>query len=113
MASKAQVTESSTAESVRAGDGDRLLNVRLLQPSDDPSHALVLVAIPESTTVRELRNRIRTASPLFPVPERQRLIFQGHLLRDENATLSNVFGQSAVGSSTYPMVKNDAHIHIR
>lgn len=72
------------------------ITLRIHSPSAEVANPLTLTLIPSSTTVRELKLRIRDAVPSKPEIDRQRLIHRGRMLRNDDETMANVFGQAAV-----------------
>ncbi|KZF24134.1 hypothetical protein L228DRAFT_259393 [Xylona heveae TC161] len=71
--------------------------LHVLSPStlEVPSQ-LSFPSLPISTTVGQLKEKIRDAIPSKPVAERQRLIYQGRLLARDTDTMLDVFGQQAI-----------------
>lgn len=53
-------------------------------------------AIPTSCTIQQLKQRISESAPTRVEPQRQRLIYRGHVLTQEQRTLGDVFGQETV-----------------
>lgn len=77
------------------------LNLRVLSPSTEVEGGVVFHDISGSTTVRDLRARIRDAFPSKPSPERMRLIYRGRVVALEDATLANVFGVDNVSEYSH------------
>ncbi|KAL8766290.1 MAG: hypothetical protein Q9209_006880 [Squamulea sp. 1 TL-2023] len=72
-----------------------VLNV--LSPStEEVPKRLTFSDIPTSTTVRELKERIRNTVPAQPALLRQRLIYQGKVLASDETSLKDAFGQEAI-----------------
>ncbi len=85
-----------------AGQGvqeDYLLDLNVLSPSTEVERSLLLPALPASTTVLQLKLKIRELIPSRPQPERQRLIYRGRVLTRDNDSLFVVFGRENVSSS--------------
>lgn len=76
--------------------GRIFLNV--LSPSSEIPQKLTFPNIPISTTIRELKHRIQNDVATKPAPDRQRLIYRGRALVQEEKTLEDVFGHEAVRS---------------
>lgn len=74
----------------------RTINVRILSPILDATSGIEIHGLPVDTTLAVLRQKICDAIPSHPPSDRQRLIFQGRLLADDNDTLHTVFGSAAV-----------------
>ncbi len=68
----------------------------ILSPTPEVNK-ITFSGIPTATTIGELRERISTAAPSHPAPDRQRLIYRGHALIDAKKTLRDVFTQDIVG----------------
>lgn len=77
-------------------DQHKTIDVRILSPILEATSGIELSALPVDTTLAILRQKICDIVPSHPPPERQRLIFQGRLLANDNDTLENVFGPAAV-----------------
>lgn len=72
--------------------------LHVLSPSViEVPNKITFPAIPTSTTIGELKSKICDALTSRPRPERQRLIYRGSLLIQENLTLKDVFTQDTVG----------------
>ncbi len=71
------------------------INLVILSPSPEVNK-LTISAIPTTTTIAELRERISIAVTTHPAPERQRLIYRGHALIDGKKTLKDIFTQEIV-----------------
>lgn len=70
--------------------------LHILSPSLEVPDKITFPAIPVSTTVGELKNKIRDAIATKPSPGRQRLIYRGKALVKTTDTMKDVFGQEAV-----------------
>ncbi|MCJ1379612.1 hypothetical protein MMC17_002714 [Xylographa soralifera] len=73
--------------------------LNILSPSSEVPQKLTYPDIPTSTTIRELKQRIQNDVETRPGPERQRLIYRGRALVQEEKTLEDIFGHAAVQSS--------------
>ena len=69
------------------------INLNILSPSGDK---LTFNDYPVSTTIAEVKSRIRDTVETAPPPERQRLIYRGKPLLQESATLEDVLTREAV-----------------
>ncbi|KAH9872211.1 hypothetical protein IAQ61_005046 [Plenodomus lingam] len=67
-------------------------NLKVLSPSSELEGGVTFTALPTSTTVGQLRNRIQDAVPSKPSPDRMRLIYRGRVVADNSQTLEAVFG---------------------
>lgn len=88
----------STASSDGSGSGPQTIVLHVLSPAVEVPKKLTFSAIPISTTVGELKLKIRDAVATKPAPERQRLIYRGKALTYESTTLKDVFGQDTVSN---------------
>jgi hypothetical protein len=76
------------------------LKLKILSPSAELAElrnsGLQFDNLPVSTTIGELKERIRDAVPTRPTNERQRLIYLGRVLARETDTLRDIFGATVV-----------------
>lgn len=70
--------------------------LHILSPSSEVPDKLTFPAIPVTTTVDELKNKIQDAITTKPSPQRQRLIYRGKALVKPTDTMKDVFGQDTV-----------------
>lgn len=91
-------TGPSTASSDGSGSGSgpQTIVLHVLSPAVEVPKKLIFSAIPTSTTVGELKLKIRDAVATKPAPERQRLIYRGKALTYDSTMLKDVFGQDTV-----------------
>ena len=87
--------DGSPGSSAPAPDSQHL-TLHILSPSTDIPNRTTLTDCTASTTVAELKAKICDNIPTRPAPERQRLIYRGRPLFQDNATLRDVFTQEAV-----------------
>lgn len=73
------------------------LNLKILSPSTEVEGGVSFPDLPASTTITELRSRIRNAVASKPATERMRLIYRGRVVANDADTLGNVFGPETVG----------------
>ena len=86
----------------REEEGSQSLSftLQIISPSIGVSGPLSFPLLPATTTVKQLKARIRDALPSKPVDESQRLIHRGRMLAREMETMLEIFGQeTVVGSS--------------
>lgn len=96
MASEAS---SSTAPSAPEATSEHLsVNLQVLSPSTaaTSSRPLVFPGLAATTTVRQLKEKIRQALPLKPTDAQQRLIYRGRPLAQDGDTLLTVLGEEVV-----------------
>ena len=80
--------------------------LHILSPSLEVPDKLTFPAIPVTTTVGELKNKIQDAIATKPSPARQRLIYRGKALVKTTDTMKDVFGQEAVRRRAPGSLKN-------
>lgn len=68
----------------------------IVSPSVGVSSPLTFASLPATTTVRQLKAKIRDSTTSKPANDRQRLIYRGRLLGREAETMLEVFGQETV-----------------
>jgi hypothetical protein len=82
------------------GDEERpeALNFTLVvvSPSVGVSGPLTFAHLPATTSVKELKAKIRDALPSKPADENQRLIHRGRMLAREMETMVEIFGRETV-----------------
>ncbi|KAF2843651.1 hypothetical protein M501DRAFT_994651 [Patellaria atrata CBS 101060] len=76
-----------------------LINLKVLSPSTEVSGDLIFPSISPKMTVGELKVKIRDAVPTHPSIDRQRLIYRGRVMADNDATMEGVFGTEALKQS--------------
>jgi hypothetical protein len=70
--------------------------LQIISPSIGVTGPLSFPLLPATTTVKELKAKIRDALPSKPVDESQRLIHRGRMLARETETMLEIFGQETV-----------------
>ncbi|OHE97405.1 ubiquitin family protein [Colletotrichum orchidophilum] len=96
MASEAS---SSTAPSAPEATSEHLsVNLQVLSPSTaaSSSRPLVFPGLAATTTIRQLKERIRQSLPLKPTDAQQRLIYRGRPLQQDGDTLLTVIGEEVI-----------------
>lgn len=73
-------------------------NLQVVSPSVGVTSPLQFPNISASTTIKELKERIRQSLPLRPADDQQRLIHRGRALGRETDTLLNILGEGAARS---------------
>lgn len=73
-----------------------IVNLQVISPSSGVSSPLSFQFLPATTTVKEIKEKIRDALDVSPSPEIQRLIYRGRMLARDTATMMEVFGEEAV-----------------
>lgn len=67
------------------------VDVRVLSPSPEADGGITFAALPTSTSIGELKLKIRDTLPSHPAPERMRIIYLGRVVMNET-TLGVVLG---------------------
>lgn len=75
---------------------DLTVNLQILSPSVGVNRPLLFPSLAASTTVKQLKERIRQTLPLRPADVNQRLIHRGRAIVRETDTLLDIFGADAV-----------------
>ncbi|KAF4631803.1 hypothetical protein G7Y89_g6329 [Cudoniella acicularis] len=73
----------------------------IVSPSVGVSSPLSFPHLPATTTVKQLKARIRDALPSKPVDESQRLIHRGRMLGRDSETMLDIFGQETVRDNLF------------
>lgn len=73
--------------------------LQVVSPSVGVTGPLSFPQLPTTTTVKQLKEKIRESLPMRPSLDHQRLIYRGRLLAREDETMSDIFGQEIVCSS--------------
>ncbi|TVY21822.1 hypothetical protein LARI1_G000232 [Lachnellula arida] len=71
----------------------------IVSPSVGVSSPLTFTSLPATTTVSQLKAKIRDSTTSKPANDRQRLIYRGRLLGREAETMLEVFGQETLRNS--------------
>ncbi|KAK8032418.1 ubiquitin family protein [Apiospora arundinis] len=80
-------------------DGATTCTVQVISPSVGvPSGRLSFPQLPASTTIQQLKQRVRDALDAKPPDTAQRLIHRGRLLARDNETLLEIFGEETLRS---------------
>jgi hypothetical protein len=77
-------------------DAPLTLNLQVVSPSVGVNGPLSFLGIPATTTVGQLKERIRDTVTARPTADQQRLIHRGRLLSRDTDTLQDVFGVETV-----------------
>ena len=79
-----------------ADTAKRRIFLNILSPSAEVPQKLTYPDIPASTTILELKQKIQNDVETRPAPERQRLIYRGRALVQQEKSLEDIFGHAAV-----------------
>jgi hypothetical protein len=84
----------------QAAEGERTsletFNLEVVSPSVGVNGPLSFPDLATTTTVKQLKERIREAIPAKPNDERQRLIHRGRMLARADETMADIFGLETV-----------------
>ena len=83
--------DSSPKGASSTSNKDSIL-VHVVSPSVEVPNKLTFESISPSLTITGLKRRITDIVPSRPAPERQRLIYKGKPLINQEATLGSIFG---------------------
>ncbi|KAA6412087.1 MAG: hypothetical protein FRX48_04237 [Lasallia pustulata] len=92
-------TNEASSTALADGSGAQTIVLHVLSPSTEVPKKLTFSSVPTSTTVGELKLKIRDAVATKPAPERQRLIYRGKALTNNVIMLRDVFGQDTIDSA--------------
>ena len=84
-----------------------LVNLQVVSPSAGVN-TMAFTGLPASTTLRQVKEKIRELLASRPVDNQQRLIHRGRLLDRDTDTLLDVFGSDLVSGS--PLLFYDVEI---
>lgn len=73
--------------------------LQIVSPSVGVSMPLVFSQLPATTSIKELKAKIRDVLPSQPSDENQRLIHRGRMLANEAETMTDIFGRDTVCNS--------------
>jgi len=74
----------------------QVIELKVLSPSTEVTTDIHFPQLPVTTTVGELKLRIRDTLPTHPDTVRQRLIYRGRVVANDGDNMVSVFGSSAV-----------------
>lgn len=95
MSDPTMSSASSAAESSQ-------FTLQVLSPSVNVPQPLFL-ELPVTTTVKQLKERIRASVDTKPADDAQRVIHRGRLLTRDSETMLELFGEEPVGATLRPM----------
>jgi hypothetical protein len=91
------MTSNAAATSASAATEPSQFTLQILSPSVGVPQPLTLENLPVTTTVRQLKERIRNSVSTKPPDDAQRLIHRGRLLARDTETMLELFGEEPVG----------------
>lgn len=74
------------------------VNLNILSPSTTVTAGgpLTFPNLPLSTTIRQVKEKIRQTLPIRPTDDQQRLIYKGRSLQQDDETLLHLMGEATV-----------------
>jgi len=94
------VGTSAVPHSHEEGSASLSFTLQIISPSIGVTGPLSFPLLPATTTIKQLKAKIRDALPSNPVDESQRLIHRGRMLARETETMLEIFGQETVTASS-------------
>ncbi|KAI1484518.1 hypothetical protein F5X96DRAFT_438494 [Biscogniauxia mediterranea] len=94
-------SDPSRPIAAEAASGPNGLTLQIISPSVGVPQPLSLRGVPASTTVRQLKEKIRNALDTKPTDQAQRLIHRGRLLARDDETMLELFGEEAFRSTEH------------
>ena len=96
----AQPTDQSTGSAAPTREDEQIeplkFTLSIISPSVSVPSPLTFPQLLATTTVKDLKSKIRDVLPSKPADEHQRLIHRGRLLGREMETMEDVFGKDTV-----------------
>lgn len=96
MASEPLNSQPESSPASGSSTDQLTVNLQVLSPSVGVNRPLLFPGIAASTTVKQLKEKIRQTLPLRPADENQRLIHRGRAIVKETDSLLDIFGAEAV-----------------
>lgn len=96
MTSELSNREPQDAAVAGAASDEPVVNLQIVSPSVGVTRALMFPGLPATTTIKQLKDKIRDTLPLKPAGENQRLIYRGRAILRETDTLLDIFGADTV-----------------
>jgi hypothetical protein len=87
---------SNHSDDASTAPDELTFDLQVVSPSVGVTRPLLFNAIPATTTIKDLKDKIRQSLPLQPSDEQQRLIHRGRALVRETDTMLSIFGEEAV-----------------
>jgi len=100
--SEAVASSSSTANLTVAMSP--VVNLQVVSPSSQVRSPLSFQSLPATTSVKELKEKIRNALEVSPSAESQRLIYRGRMLARDTETMMEIFGEETVCSAYHKTI---------
>ena len=85
-----------TKDELSTNSSSPSLLVHVVSPSNEVPDRLTFQDVPVTSTIADIKRRIQDAVSTKPEPERQRLIYRGRALVQQDQTLATLFGNDVV-----------------
>ncbi|KAL5326712.1 hypothetical protein ACEPPN_004401 [Leptodophora sp. 'Broadleaf-Isolate-01'] len=99
MAESSDAQQTDAQARAEEASGPLTFTLHVVSPSVGVSGPLNFSKLPATTTVKELKSRIRDILPSKPQDENQRLIHRGRMLGRESETMLDIFGQETLSNT--------------
>ncbi|KAG4444079.1 hypothetical protein IFR05_000432 [Cadophora sp. M221] len=99
MAESSEASQTDAQTKAEGASGPLSFTLNVVSPSVGVSGPLNFSKLPATTTVKELKTRIRDVLPSKPQDENQRLIHRGRMLGRETETMLDIFGQETLSNT--------------
>ncbi|CAM1510234.1 Fc.00g005690.m01.CDS01 [Cosmosporella sp. VM-42] len=112
MATESSISKSESTPGTGTPSSQLTVNLQVLSPSVGVNRPLLFSGLAASTTVKQLKEKIRQTLPLRPPDENQRLIHRGRAIVRETDSLLDIFGAETLRNPeqhTIHLVIRDAH----
>lgn len=77
--------------------GELTVTLQLVSPSVTVNRPLLFPDLPATTTVKQIKEKVRETLPTQPIDDHQRLIHRGRALIRDTDSLLDILGEHAVG----------------
>ncbi|KAH7418363.1 hypothetical protein BKA64DRAFT_654243 [Cadophora sp. MPI-SDFR-AT-0126] len=101
MAEPSEAPQADTQTTGEEAPRPLSFTLHVVSPSVGVASPLNFASLPATTTVKELKGRIRDVLPSKPQDENQRLIHRGRMLGRENETMLEIFGQETLSNTDF------------
>jgi hypothetical protein len=107
MSQTAEPSDFGTAIPTKDDEQPEPLSFTLIvvSPSVGAASRLSFPHLPATTTIKELKAKIRDVLESKPPDENQRLIHRGRMLARETETMLDIFGKETVSQWLYPFLQ--------
>lgn len=89
-------SDARSGEGEAATSGDLTVSLQLVSPSVTVTRPLLFPDLAVTTTIKQLKDKVRETLPTQPASDHQRLIHRGRALIRDTDTLLDILGEDAV-----------------